>query len=311
MEKINPLVSIIVPNYNHEKFLVQRLDTVFNQTYPNYEVILLDDCSTDNSREILSRYANNSKVSHCVFNEVNSGNTFIQWNKGINLAKGDYIWIAESDDFCELNFLEEVIKPLLTDKDIVLSYCQSFRVNENNEVSGSWLDHTDEFDSEIFKANFRVEGNVFVEKFLIYKNVIPNASGVVFRKNKAIEIQGLDTSLSLKYVGDWVFYLHLILNERLHFTHHCFNYFRYHSQSVIATSLRSRKVTDTFDILLVTRKKIKEILTKMAPANCNELCQLNENEKRKTFTAKINYYKKNYTAVIVKIIKTIFFLKNK
>jgi glycosyltransferase involved in cell wall biosynthesis len=73
----------------------------------------LDDCSTDKSQEILLEYADNPKVSHCVFNKINSGNTFIQWNKGTALAKGDYIWIAESDDFCELNFLEELIQPLI------------------------------------------------------------------------------------------------------------------------------------------------------------------------------------------------------
>ena len=94
----SPLISIIVPNYNHEKYLKQRLESVFNQTYSNFEVILLDDCSTDSSLNILAEYIKNSKVSHCIFNEANSGNTFIQWNKGISLAKGDYIWIAESDD---------------------------------------------------------------------------------------------------------------------------------------------------------------------------------------------------------------------
>ena len=66
-----PLISVIVPNFNHVKYLTQRLNSIFNQTYSNFEVILLDDCSTDNSREILSKYARNKKVSHCVFNENN------------------------------------------------------------------------------------------------------------------------------------------------------------------------------------------------------------------------------------------------
>ncbi|CAN1531922.1 Glyco_tranf_GTA_type domain containing protein [Flavobacteriaceae bacterium] len=73
----------------------------------------MGDFSTDNSRKIISEYASNGKVSHCVYNEINTGNTFIQWNKGIELAKGDFIWIAELDDFCELNFLQELIQPLV------------------------------------------------------------------------------------------------------------------------------------------------------------------------------------------------------
>ena len=82
----------------------------------------MGDFSTDNSRKIISEYASNGKVSHCVYNEINTGNTFIQWNKGIELAKGDFIWIAELDDFCELNFLQELIQPLVKKKEVFLSY---------------------------------------------------------------------------------------------------------------------------------------------------------------------------------------------
>ena len=68
-----PLVSIIVPNYSHALFLPQRLDTVFNQSSQDFEVILLDDCSTDNSVDLLNIYASNSKVSHFIINKENSG----------------------------------------------------------------------------------------------------------------------------------------------------------------------------------------------------------------------------------------------
>lgn len=91
-------VSVIIPNYCHARFLNQRIDSVLNQTYSDYEVIILDDCSTDNSREIIESYRNHPKISHIVYNEKNSGSTFIQWEKGFELARGEYIWIAESDD---------------------------------------------------------------------------------------------------------------------------------------------------------------------------------------------------------------------
>ncbi len=188
MEQIKPLVSVIVPSYNHEKYLVQRLESILNQTYPNFEVILLDDCSTDHSKEILSEYAENPKVSHCVFNKINSGNTFTQWNKGIELVKGNYIWIAESDDFCELNFLEELIQPFLLDPEIKLVYCQSNRVDEKGKIIGNWINHTNDLDSTLFLTNFVMSGNEFIERFLIHKNVIPNASGVVIRKDRMIRL---------------------------------------------------------------------------------------------------------------------------
>ena len=94
-----PLVTVIIPNYNHAKYLRQRIDTVLNQTYTSFEVIILDDCSTDNSKDIILSYKDNPHISNIVLNSENSGSTFKQWNKGFELAKGDYIWIAESDDY--------------------------------------------------------------------------------------------------------------------------------------------------------------------------------------------------------------------
>ena len=243
MEQIHPLVSIVVPNYNHGKYLKERLDSVFNQTYSNFEVILLDDCSTDNSRDILSQYSQHPKVSHCVFNDVNTGNTFVQWNKGIALAEGEFIWIAESDDFCEPNFLEEVIKPMLENKEVVLSYCQSNKVNEEQVITGNWISHTDDLDSIFFCKNFCLEGNAFIERFLIFKNVIPNSSALLIRK-KALEVVGnITVENELRYCGDWLLYFKVVLNNNIAFNAQKLNYFRYHSQSVIAkASLNEKRI---------------------------------------------------------------------
>ena len=125
---IIPLVSVIVPNYNHARYLEQRLDSVFEQTYQNFEVIILDDCSTDDSMEVINRYKDNPHLSQIVVNEQNTGSPFKQWDKGIHLAKGDLIWIAESDDYNELTFLEELISEWNKHKNVVLAFsnlCES------------------------------------------------------------------------------------------------------------------------------------------------------------------------------------------
>ena len=95
-----PAVSVIVPNYNHARFLRRRIDTILGQTFLDFELILLDDCSTDNSRDILTAYADDSRV-RIEFNATNSGSTFKQWNKGVRLGKGKYVRIAESDDYAD------------------------------------------------------------------------------------------------------------------------------------------------------------------------------------------------------------------
>jgi glycosyltransferase involved in cell wall biosynthesis len=106
------LVSVIIPNFNHSQFLNQRIDSALGQTYQNFEVILLDDASNDHSFEIINSYAKHPKVSHVVVNDSNSGSVFSQWFKGIALAKGNYVWIAESDDWCEKVLLESLLLPL-------------------------------------------------------------------------------------------------------------------------------------------------------------------------------------------------------
>ncbi|MES2804259.1 MAG: glycosyltransferase [Bacteroidota bacterium] len=275
MEKVRPLISVIVPNYNHEKYLVQRLECIFNQTYPNFEVILLDDCSTDKSQEILWEYAKNPKVSHCIFNATNSGNTFVQWNKGIELAKGDYIWIAESDDFCELHFLEELIQPLLQDPEIKLVYCQSNKVNENGEITGNWLSRTDNLDPSLFLTNFVMDGNEFIERFLIHKNVIPNASGVLFRKESAVLLGNLDIDLVLKTCGDWLFYLKISTNHKVAFIPKSLNNFREHSASVIASAIKTESLGSIIDIDLKNRKKMIGFLSFERPNNLSVILTLN------------------------------------
>lgn len=295
MEQITPLISIIVPNYNHEKYLKQRLESIFNQTYDNFEVILLDDCSTDKSQEILLEYAKNPKVSHCLFNATNSDNTFIQWNKGIELAKGDYIWIAESDDFCDFNFLEELIQPFLEDSEITLVYCQSNRVDEIGKITGSWLNHTDDLDTELFLTNFVMDGNEFIEQFLIYKNVIPNASGVVFKKSRAVQLGTLDLDPVLKYSGDWLLYFKLLSNHKTAFISEFLNNFRYHEKSAIANSVKTESTRSIILRVIKMRIKLISFLSKEKPNNLLSIIKTNNQIiKKLKYEIALNYFRNNH-----------------
>lgn len=272
----NPLISIIVPNYNHEKFLKQRLDSIFNQTYQNFEVILLDDCSKDNSRDILLEYYKRAQVTHCVFNEKNSGNTFLQWERGIDLAKGEFIWIAESDDYCELNFLEKMVSPLIENREIGLSYCQSNRVNENGVVTGNWKSHTDNYKNRLFDNDFVINGTLFVEKFLIKKNVIPNASALLIRKETLKLVGDISVEKKLRYCGDWLLYFKIALHCKVNFVHDNLNNFRYHSNSVIASAVRSEDRISIIDIDFIMRSKMISYLKTQKTVNKYSILKANK-----------------------------------
>ena len=88
--KHDMLVSVIIPNYNHARYLDERIQSVLNQTYQNFEVIILDDKSTDNSREVIEKYRAHPKIVHIIYNEINSGSTFRQWEKRNREGKGRF-----------------------------------------------------------------------------------------------------------------------------------------------------------------------------------------------------------------------------
>ncbi len=222
-----PLVSVIVPNYNHKPFLKQRLDSIFNQSYQNFEVILLDDASTDGSLEILKRYKAHPNVTHLILNTQNSGSPFKQWQKGINLAQGDYIWIAESDDYCELTFLEHVLKNVNDRTGIC--YSQTIDVDENGKLLLNRFDYTNDFNLNIWKDDFEISGFEFIEKYLLVKNVIPNASAVIFKRSLIDTTFLTNDLLQMKMCGDWFFWVKLCEKTNIAFIPEPLNYFRNHS----------------------------------------------------------------------------------
>jgi len=221
-------VSVIVPNYNHARFLPQRLDSIFNQTFQDFEVILLDDCSTDNSVEILNEYSKHPNVSYFIVNRKNSGGTFKQWGKGIELAKGDYVWIAESDDLAEPDFLKSVLLVFLNNPGVGITYSQSKIIDENNVLIDSWNKQTRSFPNNPWQKDFIMHGKDIIEKYLINQNIIPNASAVVFRRNNYLKCEGINTQMKIN--GDWFLWVKLLQISDLAFINQDLNNCRFHSQ---------------------------------------------------------------------------------
>lgn len=216
-----PEVSVIIPNYNHAAYLKQRIDSVLNQTYTDFDIIILDDCSTDNSKDIIEAYRTNEKISTIIYNDINGGNPFQQWHKGIQLAKGEYIWIAESDDWCESNFLETIVSGLQKDESVAFGYCQSFCINNKGDI--------------IFQSNYsRLEDyygkEKYLEKFLTFGNAVFNSSMAVFRKEFYYSIS--DFYKSFRFVGDWIFWAELSRLGNVYINAKSLNYFRKHDNDV-------------------------------------------------------------------------------
>lgn len=216
-------VSVIIPNYNHACYLKQRLDSVFNQTYQDFEVIILDDCSTDNSLEIIDQFKDNLRLSHVVVNKTNSGSTFKQWDKGIGLAAGDLIWIAESDDYCEPNLLEELVMQIENRDNAVLAFCSSQFVSESGEPIPTYND----WNQDLYVWD---DGREFVRERQIKGSSIWNASSAVFVKSAYRKVN--KAYKSYKMVGDRLFWVDVALTGSVVHLNKRLNYFRSHAGSV-------------------------------------------------------------------------------
>jgi glycosyltransferase involved in cell wall biosynthesis len=229
-EKVSPMprVSVIVPNYNHSNYLNRRIDSILQQTYQNFEIILLDDASSDSSCEILRAYAANPKVSQLLENKDNSGNTFSQWAKGGALAAGDFIWIAESDDWAEPEFLENLVPLLDGDDSVEAVFCRSRKVNHKDDDLGLWEDHfTAGIDSE---NTVKYLTNSSLIDLMLDGNCIPNASAVLIRK-RAMSL--LDDNIkSYRLNGDWIFWIKLLETGSVGYCSKPLNNFRNHTTNV-------------------------------------------------------------------------------
>jgi glycosyltransferase involved in cell wall biosynthesis len=231
-----PKVSVIVPNYNHARFLPKRIESILNQTFQDFELILLDDCSTDDSRSILSSYTSDPRVT-IAFNETNSGSTFKQWNKGVRLARGKYVWIAESDDYADVRLLEKLVRRLDEDPSTVLCYCRSLQVSADGEPSGSLESYFADIDPLKWTADFRADGREECRKYLIRRNTIFSASSLVFRRDVYWQIGGADEQLV--FCGDWKTWAGMALaGGAIAYVAEPLNYYRSHDTSVTTRSQR-------------------------------------------------------------------------
>lgn len=220
----SPLVSVIIPNYCHSDYLDKRIMSVLNQTYSNYEVIILDDFSPDNgkSKAVIEKYRNNEHVKSIVYNDFNSGSTFKQWHKGFELSSGDLIWVAESDDYCENNMLELLVSAFQVEDDVSLAFCNSFVVdNKGVEVN---KDIACSIPEKCF------DGCEFIKKHMILGNSIWNASAVLFSKKVALSVDNI--YMNYKAAGDHLFWILLSEKGKVYHINRRLNYFRQHHNKV-------------------------------------------------------------------------------
>lgn len=222
-----PLVTVLVPSYNHSKYIKKRIETIINQTYKNIELFVIDDSSSDDTDRILKEIlASYSFRYFC--NKKNSGTPFSSWEKLLKIANGKYIWICESDDYAAPNFLETGIKTLEKEEQRVLFYCNSYVIDEKDTI----IDHTKSYFHDIWKesrwdSTFVSNGIDELVGYQIRGQVVPNMSSAIINAS-AFKKAYRSVLKRFHLTGDWLFIGYLLKYGKVVFCKKTLNFYRKH-----------------------------------------------------------------------------------
>jgi glycosyltransferase involved in cell wall biosynthesis len=228
-----PLVSVIVPNYNHARFLPQRLGSIFAQTYRNIELIVLDDASSDDSLVVIERLlADCPFPCRTLFNAVGTGNPFRQWQRGMDMASGELVWICESDDFAEPDFLERLV-PRFCELSVKMALGRIEFCRSDGTPMPGMSGFREAAEPGIWDRPVSRPAAHWFHSAFARRNIVANVGGCVFRR-QTIADEIWDAASRFRIAGDWYLYLHLLGGGKLAYSPDAVSYFRQHEANTSA-----------------------------------------------------------------------------
>ncbi len=247
------LVSAIVTSYNHSEYLKERMDSLINQTYQNLEILVIDDCSTDGSLEVLRGYESHPKVK-LIIREMNAGWVMAS-NQGVDVSRGEFIIFANCDDFCEPQMLEKLVESIRKNPTVGISYCRSKMIDQSGKLLGDDFLIRERAFRNFCKTDTLVPKNLF-SKFLLNSCVIPNLSAALFRKdcyNYSGRMNGL-----YKVCADWDLFFRVTEYYDIAYISEPLNSFRQHKTTIRNTTKEQIYFSEVLGLLLtqITRQNL-------------------------------------------------------
>lgn len=261
-EKELLLVSVVVPCYNHEKYVKETIESIINQTYKNIELIVIDDGSKDGSVKVIQELAD--RYGFTFIHRPNKGLTKTL-NEGVHLASGDFIAFVASDDYWDITKIEKQVESFNKNDKIVMSFTEGYEINQFSEINGV-VKYTE---SRKTFYNF--------QEILLYAS-LPSAS-IMVRKEELLKVGGFSEDLKVEDLDIWLKLLKdgglaEVLHEKL-------MYYRIHDNNTHANDLMITR--EHFKIIsrylyLVDIKTRKKVLNEWALRNANILARRNKRE---------------------------------
>jgi glycosyltransferase involved in cell wall biosynthesis len=232
-----PLVSIGVPYYNSQKYILDTLKSVKNQTYKNIELLLINDCSPDNSQSIVENWldVHRGRVNNVIHiaNAKNNGLAY-SCKKLEKAAQGEFFSKLDSDDIILPGKIAQQVEFLSARPDIAMVYSNAELIDENGNLLREDYFTKQDFSTVINKVG--PSGRVFQQ--LLEEDFIPNPS-VLIRKNILDSAGGYDESL---FNEDWDLWLRIAKSHPIGFMEGCYSQYRIHSESMMRKSSSLVKV---------------------------------------------------------------------
>ena len=205
-----------------------------------------------------------------MFYPLNSGSAFKQWEKGFNLSKGDYVWIAEADDYSEKNFLKTVIKPLKKYDDIKISYVDTAFIDKDGYViMRSIKPEIDILNTGHWDKNFINEGINEINDYAYLNCTIANVSSVLFKNDNYSSF--FKESGKFKQAGDWLFYVNVMNQGKIAYSNKPINYYRVHGNNVTSVTKKQAHFNEII--------KIHDKISKIIKLNNKQKKNINERYK--------------------------------
>jgi len=257
-----PSISVAVPNYNYAHCLPERLGSIFAQSHPVEEVIVLDDASSDNSVAVIEAVAEQyDRDLTLVINDENSGSVFAQWAKAAELSSGEFVWIAEADDLAEPSFLSALVGMMAADPSIRMGFTDSKSIDaEGLPVYPDYKAYFATIEPNALTRSEVFDGAEFVSRFLGVKNTILNVSSVLWRRDallQALKACGADLA-QYRMAGDWRLYIECLAasGAKVAYVADPLNVHRRHAQSVTHSLKAQRHVDEIAAMHRTVRQKL-------------------------------------------------------
>lgn len=249
------LVSVIVASYNHAKFLEQRMDSLICQTYQDIEIIVIDDCSHDNSLEVLRKYESHPKVK-LIIRDKNGGWVAVS-NQGAEMSVGEFVIFANCDDACDPRMIERLVDAMHANPSAGISYCRSLMIDEDNKLLGDdFLGREKAFRTKCYHDVLLTQKEM--SRFLLHSCVIPNLSAALFRRECYISAGGLTSAY--RVCSDWDLFFRVVVRYDVAYIAEPLNEFRQH-KTTIRSSTKERILYEEIIRLLLGQIELLNLTT--------------------------------------------------